>query len=227
MSKTVAYPFDDRARTLCPGLRVDTVLHRTDKAVLLAGTLDGLDVVAKLLIDTDPFWQAKFTAEIDTYRAFEVAPPPVPAPRLLAADPDAGVLVSTRLPGVPAARDRYPTALSPDDVRVMLQAARDLRGWSAPDDLFPAVWDYPHRFGRYRTEHGLLDARDEAALNALAAAAGPMRLAHGDLLPANVLRAPGGVLTGVLDWGVHRPVPTRSRRGVAVDRARATARRPP
>ncbi len=39
MSKTIAQQLDDRARTLCPGLRVDAVLHRTDKAVLLAGVL--------------------------------------------------------------------------------------------------------------------------------------------------------------------------------------------
>jgi len=200
VSKTIAHPFDDRARTLCPGLRVDAVLHRTDKAVLLTGVLDDIEVVAKLLIDAGPFWQTKFAAEIDTYRAFAVAAPPVPVPRLLAADPEAGVLVVTRLLGEPVARDRYPSTLHPDDVRVMLQTARDLQRWSAPDDVFATVWDYPHRFGRYRTEYGLLDARDEAALNTLAAAAGPMRLAHGDLLPANVLRAPGRVLTGVLDW---------------------------
>lgn len=200
MSNTITHPFDDRARTLCPGLRVDAVLHRSDKAILLAGVLDGVDVVAKLLTTADPFWQAKFTAEIDTYATFETVPPPVPAPRLLAADRDAGVLVATRLPGEPVARDRYPGTLHPDDVRVMLQAARDLQQWSPPDHVFAAVWDYPHRFHRYRTVYGLLDARDEAALNTLAAAAGPMRLAHGDLLPANVLRAPGGVLTGVLDW---------------------------
>lgn len=200
MSKTIAHPFDDRARTLCPGLRVDAVLHRTDKAILLSGVLDNVDVVAKLLIDADPFWQTKFTAEIDTYRAFETAPPPVPAPRLIAADPDVGVLVATRLPGEPVSRDRYPTQLSTAGAAPLLQAARDLQQWSAPDDLFPVVWDYPHRFARYRTEYGLLDARDEAALTTLAEAAGPMRLAHGDLLPANVLGAPGGVLTGVLDW---------------------------
>lgn len=129
-----------------------------------------------------------------------MAPPPVPVPRLLAADPDAGVLVVTRLPGRPVAKDRYPQTLDPYDVRVMVDAAGALQGWSAPEDVFPAVWDYPHRFHRYRTEFGLLDGRDEAALNVLAAAAGPMRLAHGDLLAANVLQAPGGVLAGVLDW---------------------------
>lgn len=191
----------DRARACVPGVQLaDKVLHATDKAVLLAGVLAGTDVVVKLLVDDDGFWRAKFTAEIDTYRAFEAAPPPVPVPRLLAADPDTGVLVVTRLPGWPVSTNRYPTSAGPDDVRVMLTAAQQLQGWSAPEDVFTAVWDYPHRFHRYRTEYGLLDARDEAALTALTAAAGPMRLAHGDLLPANVLQGTDGILTGVLDW---------------------------
>lgn len=200
MTAVIAKTWYDRVRACVPGLQFEEVLHRTDKAVLLAGLLDGAAVVAKLLIADDPFWRTKFTAEIDAYQAFAVAPPTVPAPRLLAADPDAGVLVMTRLPGGPVSRDRYPAALNPDDVRVMLAAAQDLQDWPAPDGVFATVWDYPHRFHRYRTEYGLLDARDEAALNALAGVTGPMRLAHGDLLPANVLQAPGGVLTGVVDW---------------------------
>lgn len=191
----------DRARACVPGLDLDDeVMHHTDKAVLLSGTLGDTAAVAKLLVDADPFWRAKFAAEIDTYRAFEEAPPPVPTPRLLAADPDAGILVVTRLPGGPVSRDRYPTRLQLDDVWVMLAAVRDLSAWSAPDGLYPVVWDYRHRFYRYRTEYGLLDERDEATLNALAGAAGPMHIAHGDLLPANVLHSSGGVLTGVLDW---------------------------
>lgn len=191
----------DRAHACVPGLDLDDeVMHRTDKAVLLSGTLGDTAVVAKLLVDADPFWRAKFAAEIDTYRAFEKAPPPVPTPRLLAADPDAGILVVTRLPGGPVSRDRYPTTLHWHDVRAMLAAARDLTAWSPPDGLYPVVWDYPHRFHRYRTAYSLLDERDEATLNVLAAAAGAMRIAHGDLLPANVLQSSGGVLTGVLDW---------------------------
>lgn len=198
---TAVKTWHDRAQECVPDLQLgDEVVYRTDKAVLLAGTVDGTAVVAKLLVADDPFWHTKFAAEIDTYRAFAMAPPPVPAPRLVAADPDAGVLVVTRLPGMPVSRERYPTALDPEGVRVMLDAARDLQGWSAPESAYATVWDYPHRFYRYRTVYGLLDARDEAALNALAAAVGPTRLAHGDLLPANVLQAPGSVLTGVLDW---------------------------
>jgi hypothetical protein len=190
----------DKARALCPSLRIDGTLHRTDKAIVLAGVLHGQDVVVKLLVDADPFWQGKFAHEISTYRSFALAPPPVPAPRLLAADPDAGVLVATRLPGVPVARDRYSRRLLADGAAPLLQAARALQAWTAPDGVFAQVWDYPARLRRYRVEYQLLTDHDEAALNALAAAAGPMRLAHGDLLPANVLRDPGGVLTGVLDW---------------------------
>lgn len=190
----------ERVLACCPGVHIDHVVHRTDKTVLLAGTVDDIDVVVKLLVNADGFWQDKFTAEINTYRAFAQAPPPVPVPHLLGADPDTGVLVTTRLPGTPVARDRYPATLHPHDVSVMLDAAQALSTWSAPAGVFMRVWDYPDRFRRYRAEHQLLDNRDEAALNTLAEAAGPLRLAHGDLLPANVLHRPDGMLTGVLDW---------------------------
>lgn len=201
MSRTViGKALRDRALACCPGLRIDRVVHRTDKTVLLAGTVDDINVVVKLLVDADDFWQARFTAEIDTYRMFAQAPPPVPVPHLLAADPDTGVLVTTRLPGAPVAHDRYPATLHPQDVSLMLDVAQALSTWSAPPGVLARVWDYPDRFRRYRAEYRLLDNRDEAALNTLAAAAGPLRLGHGDLLPANVLHSLDGMLTGVLDW---------------------------
>ncbi|MDQ1292332.1 MAG: hypothetical protein QG608_210 [Actinomycetota bacterium] len=199
MSTTIPHQVDDRAKAVCPGLRTDAVLHHSAKTVLLAGALDDVPVVAKVLVTTDPFWRARFAAEIATYRAFAVTPPPVPAPRLLAADPDAGVLVTTRLPGDPVATVRYPTHLDDTGAAPLLQAARDLGHWSAPEGMFPTVWDYPHRFHRYRTVYGLLDTADEAALTALVGIAAPNRPAHGDLLPANVLHQAGGV-TAVLDW---------------------------
>ncbi len=213
MSETITQ-VDGRARTVCPGLRVDAVLRRTNKAVLLAGVLDNVDVVAKVLIDPDAFWHTKFATEIATYQAFTATPPPVPTPQLLAADTDGGVLVMTRLPGAPVSPDRYPGSLHPSKVVMMLRTARQLQEWTPPENLFPPVWDYPHRFHRYRTEFGLLTTHDVNALNVLVAAAGPMRMAHGDLLPANVLHttnvvpAPAGavpagadaVLAGVLDW---------------------------
>lgn len=200
MTGPASYPFHNRVRQLCPDLRVEALLRRSDKTVVLAGVLDGIEVIVKLLIGSDSFWQDRFTAEINTYTAFESAPPPLPAPRLIAADLGAGILVATHLPGDPASPDRYPDNLDSTSVRVMLQAGAAPTQWAAPDNVFAPVWDYPHRFARYRTEYGLLDAHDEAALNALAAAAGPLQPAHGDLLPSNVLRSPAGDLTGVLDW---------------------------
>nr|WP_269326833.1 aminoglycoside phosphotransferase family protein [Kineosporia mesophila] len=156
-------------------------------------------VVVKVLLDDSPFWQAKFAQEITAYRVFEEHPPPVPAPRLVTADPDAAVLVMTRLLGTPISHDRYPDDLSVEQVGALLEAADDLRTWSAPAGAFPVVWNYPDRFTRYRA-YQILNERDQAALNVLAKAAGPMRLAHGDLLPGNVLSAPGAGLSGVLDW---------------------------
>jgi hypothetical protein len=73
----------------------------------------GEPAVAKVLTDRTEFWLGRFAAEIAAYRAFEVAAPPAPAPRLLAADRDAGVLVVTRMPGVPVSADRYPCRSPP------------------------------------------------------------------------------------------------------------------
>ncbi|MBT0773719.1 aminoglycoside phosphotransferase family protein [Kineosporia sp. J2-2] len=176
----------------------DLLIHQNDKAALLAADVGGQSVVVKVLLEGSAFWQAKFAAEISTYEAFTEYPLPVSAPRLIAADVAAGVLVMTRLPGAPISHDRYPQDLGLEQVTALLEAAGALQTWAAPEGAFPLVWDYQDRFTRYRA-HGLLDARDETALNILAKAAGPMQLAHGDLLPANVLADAGG-LSGVLDW---------------------------
>ncbi|GAA0476504.1 3-hydroxyasparagine phosphotransferase [Actinoplanes capillaceus] len=188
----------DRVVGCCPGLRIEGIMHRSDKAVVLTGMLADLAVVAKILLDTDTFWQTKFAAEIDTYRAFMRVPPPVPAPKLVAADPGAGVLITTRLAGALVSRDRYPT-LTSTEAAPLLQAAEALQTWTVADETLPIVWDYPHRFRRYRADYGLLTRQDEEALLRLTEVAGPVRPGHGDLLPANVLHT-GNALTGVLDW---------------------------
>ncbi len=195
------------ARAVCPTLRVDALLHRTDKTAVLAGVLDGAPVVAKFLLDRGEFWRAKFAAEVRTYEVFAAAPPPVPVPRLCAADPAAGVLVATRLPGAPVATDRYPGPLPDTAVDVLVGAASAVSTWRPPAGALAAVWDYPQRFTRYRDRHGLFDDADHTALTAAAAAAGPLEPAHGDLLPGNVLHA-DTTLSGVLDWefaGLYLP----------------------
>ena len=117
--------------------------------MLLAGVLDSTDVVAKLLVNADAFWHGKFAAEISTYRAFTLAPPPVPAPRLLAADPDAGVLVTTRCAGAPVARDRYPTRLTAVGAAALLPRRASPAIVDGAAGRVRAGWNYPDRFRRY------------------------------------------------------------------------------
>ncbi|QSB14169.1 hypothetical protein JQS43_22010 [Natronosporangium hydrolyticum] len=75
-------PLRARIRAALPDAQVDTVLHDNGKALVLSGTVAGQRAVVKVLVDPDPFWAGKFPAEITIYRAFEVAPPPAPVPKL-------------------------------------------------------------------------------------------------------------------------------------------------
>jgi aminoglycoside phosphotransferase (APT) family kinase protein len=194
-----------RLSAVLPDAGVDAVLHHTGKTLVLAAKIGERRAVVKVLADPDPFWTAKFQAELDTYQAFETAPPPVPVPRLLAVDPDMGVLAITRLPGTPIHPDRYPAKLGDDAVRLLVDTAVRMQSWHVPAALFTPVWDYPARYTRYQGL-GLLDQDDVTALTALTTIAGPpTRMAHGDLLPANVLYQPAvdgrpAAVTGVLDF---------------------------
>src|SRR5690554_4142339 len=120
-------PLRARIRAALPDADVDTVLHDNGKALVLSGTVAGQRAVVKVLVDPDPFWAGKFAAEITTYRAFEVAPPPVPVPKLLGAD--AGVLATTWLPGVAVHPDRYPPHLDPTSVELLIEVASRLATW--------------------------------------------------------------------------------------------------
>jgi hypothetical protein len=193
-----------RVRAALPDAHVDTVLHDNGKAVVLSGAVGSRRAVVKVLIEPDPFWVGKFAAEVATYRAFEVAPPPVPVPRLLGADPDAGVLATTWLPGLPVHTDRYPTHLDTTKVALLVEVASRLQIWRPPAGRFSSVFDYPARYTRYQ-RLGLLDQSDVTALSVLTEAAGSFRMAHGGLLPANVLHQPPAagappVVTGLLDF---------------------------
>jgi hypothetical protein len=183
----------DRLRAVAPDVTAIEVLRRSAKGVVLAGSHAGMPVVAKLLTSRTPFWQQRFAAEITAYEAMAMAPPPVPAPKLIAAVPEAGVLITTRLPGTPVAVDRYPSALTAARAAPLVDALWALSRWTMTAESFAPVWDYPERLNRYRDEYGLLTGRETGQLNALLTVAAPMQPAHGDLLPANVLHAYGQV----------------------------------
>lgn len=181
------------------GLVAAGVLRHTDKSLLVAGTMAGRPVVAKLLLDGDDFWRAKFAHEIGVYRIFASHPPPIRVPRLVHAD-DARLLVLQRLDGHPLALDRYPTRVLPQgDVDVVLEAVTALHAWEPPVGKFAPVFDYSERIGRYLA-HGILTDPDADALGQLRASwSGRWELNHGDPLPSNFLLTDGGD-AALLDW---------------------------
>lgn len=197
----------------CPQFSPTEVLARTGKTLLVAGTYQDQPAVAKLLTDDADLWQHRFAAEVHTYQVFTVHRPPVPAPRLLAADPEAGVLVLEHVTGQPVAYDRHPTTpLALQAASAVVGVAEAVAAWRPPAGAFTAVFDYPERFSRYGPPgHGLLSVDDVDRLQALytactAAVDGVWVFAHGDALPSNV------VLTGnapmLLDWewaGLYLP----------------------
>ena len=54
----------ERVRRLCSDFMVGEILHRTEKSLLLAGTVQNEQVVAKVLLDETAFWREKFQQEI-------------------------------------------------------------------------------------------------------------------------------------------------------------------
>jgi hypothetical protein len=186
------------AQACCPGLVVGGVLHRSGKALVLSGSVNGEPVVAKLLTSAEGLWRTTFAREVRAYAAFTSAPPPVAVPRLYAGDAEAGMLVLERIDGEPAATDRYPGPLPTATAAAILTAVTPLRTWQPPPGTFAPVFDYPDRFERYHRK-GLFDGVDLPALTtALGRTGRVMEFTHGDPLPANVrLTGAGPVL---LDW---------------------------
>lgn len=113
------------------GLAVVDVLRQTTKSLLVAGTLAERPVVAKVVLDDDPFWIGKLGHEIAVYQIFAHNEPPIRVPRMIHAD-DARLLVLERLDGRPLDSDRYPNRILPD-------AAVD-----AAIDAWSAEWEVNH-----------------------------------------------------------------------------------
>jgi hypothetical protein len=190
----------------CPDFRPVQLLRRSGRSVLLAGTVGARPVVAKCLLDQSPAWVERFQHEGTAYRAFTRHRPPVRAPRLVAADPDGGVLVTERMPGRPAALQRHPFEAPPgNDLRTVLGALCRLNLWRPPAASFDRPLDYPARLGRYH-ELGLLTDRDMGDLQKLLHGAthpggrpgAAWQFCHGDALLSNVLLSPNGPV--LVDW---------------------------
>lgn len=191
---------------ICPDFRPVQLLRRSGRSVLLAGTVGSRPVVAKCLLDHSPAWTERFQHENEVYQAFGGHHPPVRVPRLVAADPEGGTLLTERMPGRPAALQRHPfEAPSGTELRPVLGAVCRLNLWRPPASAFDRPLDYPSRLGRYH-ELGLLTDRDLGDLHTLLHGAthpggranAVWQFCHGDALLSNVLLSPNGPV--LLDW---------------------------
>ncbi|MCT2594561.1 aminoglycoside phosphotransferase family protein [Streptomyces sp. N2-109] len=191
---------------VCPDFQPVQLLRRSGRSVLLAGTVGRTAVVAKCLVDHSPAWVERFQHEIAAYRTFVRHRPPVRVPRLVAADPDAGTLITERMPGRPAALQRHPFETpSRAELNAVLESVCRVNAWRPPAAAFDRPIDYPARLNRYH-ELGLLTDRDvgdlQKLLHGVVSAGGrrygPWQFCHGDALLSNVLLSPAGPV--LIDW---------------------------
>lgn len=191
---------------VCPDFQPVQLLRRSGRSVLLAGTVGRSAVVAKCLLDHSPEWVERFQHEIAAYRTFVRHRPPVRVPRLVAADPDQGTLVTERMQGRPAALKRHPfEAPGRADVRAVLSSVCRVNLWQPPASAFERPIDYPARLSRYH-ELGLLTDRDLGDLRKLLHGVAHVKgrrqaqwqFCHGDALLSNVLLSPAGPV--LVDW---------------------------
>jgi len=216
----------EEAAALLPGFTPRGALRRTLKSRLLAGVVDGAEVLLKRLVRRDPHWRWYFAREAALYRSFATEPPPVRAPRLHAALDEHGLLVLELLPGPALARGRRSEDALPAETIAQVTALCDaLAAWERGRTAAPARPPSPAARGALRRRL-LEDPSDPlgwvregaercAQLGVLPPpAAGAIRraleehpavaFAHGDLLPRNLLRVPGGL--ALVDWecaGLH------------------------
>jgi hypothetical protein len=203
-------------------------LLRSLKSHLLRGTVDGAPVFIKKLARDEPLWRWYFERELRLYRRFADAPPHVPVPRLLHADParsllvleDAGEPLSmlrrlrgeldtpTRAallaaPGAIASYRSGAQPASPAEVSPSPPAHREMRRRLLEDPSDPLGWVVQGIARAARL--GLLEAGLAARMDRALAEHPALAFAHGDLLPRNLLRSPEGRLV-VIDWecsGAH------------------------
>jgi aminoglycoside phosphotransferase (APT) family kinase protein len=157
--------------------------------------------VAKCLIDPDPYWSARFVAEIRWYRLFEQHAPPVAVPRLLFADEALALSVVEFLEGQPLVRTRYPAQpLPPRQIETLLAELSRLHSWRVPQapSLGELVADYREKFQSYAAR-GFLTVDDCSNLSLLLdRERWTPEFNHGDLLLSNCLALGSGL--ALIDW---------------------------
>jgi len=181
-----------------PGLRVGEMLRHDGKSLVAAGRAGDRPVIIKVLADGDPSWRHRQRHEIGVYRIFADHPPPVRVPRLVHTDGQR-IVVMERLEGTTLGNGRYPRTLTCQEVQAAAELVGRLHGWQPLPEGFRPVFAYHDRIARYHAA-GYFAEDDRRALDRLLARCGePRQLNHGDPLPGNMLRLPGGDWA-LLDW---------------------------
>jgi aminoglycoside phosphotransferase (APT) family kinase protein len=180
------------------GLQVEQMLPHDGKALLAAGHAGDQPVMIKVLPGGDPSWRHRHRHEIDIYRIFARHPPPVRVPRLVHTDGHR-IVVMERLEGATLGSGRYPRILSGQEVEAAAGLVGRLHDWQPLPDGFRPVFGYRDRIVRYHAT-GYFTEDDRRALERLLTRCGqPWQLNHGDPLPGNMIRLPGGEWA-LLDW---------------------------
>lgn len=191
---------DDRellalALDVCPGFKPAEVVYRSRTSLVVGGSLDGTEVLAKV---RTPDWRRQSLREIDTYDLFDTTPPPVTVPRRFGSDKERAVLVLERLPGEVVAPDRFPaTPVSDADLAGVLDAVERLRHWH-PGGAREWRVDYRPMLEGMHGQGVFDDAGWKAALRLLELSGQPREFGHGDLVLANVVRT--GDRYALIDW---------------------------
>jgi len=183
-----------RLRQLCPGFVPAGAAICTETSTLIPGRVGATAALAKQPIDPRPFWQARARHEIAAYSVLAAAGrPPVPLPRLIAADPGHPLLIMTSIPGTPLGPDRYPAPGFPSAYLDQLLATLDaLHHWHVPAlRRIPPDTDYAAQYAALPED--LFSPGERARLAATASELTQTlgtQLEHGDAHPANTVASP-------------------------------------
>src|SRR5215472_11924395 len=180
------------------GLRVEKMLPHDGNSLLAAGYANDQPVMIKALPEGDPSWRRRQRHEIGVYQLFARHPPPVRVPRLVHTDGQR-IVVMERLEGATLGSGRYPRVLTVPEVLAAVTLVGRLHSWEPLPDGFRPVFAYQTRIARYHAA-GYFTEDDRRALERLLTRCGQLRqLNHGDPLPGNMVRLPGGEWA-LLDW---------------------------
>ena len=204
------HPPDSLLARLAPGYsgRVKELGEGWDNVVWAVGD----DLVLRVVKDADPEVRCTTVERDVALLAFAGRHSTLPSPRVIAAEPAAGALLTTRIPGVAAVdAERLDTAALAGDLATFLSALHGVAPEVAAEvvrpDPDPAEAWLEQLGEEYAEVAGDVDADLRAPVEAFLATSPPppardLVFCHNDVRDDHVMVDPGtGGVTGIVDWG--------------------------